>query len=153
MGSGAVRDVDHIGITVSDMERAISFFRDVLGAQVTTPYAYDDPAIARAIGFERVRNVICQAQLNGKRFELLQYLTPEGRPAGASRPCDSGHMHLALEVEDIDAVAERMRSAGFEPAGPVQRGLGGAGLSAIYCYGFDGLVIELIDYHRDRPDA
>lgn len=152
MPNGRVRDLDHVGITVSDMDRAIGFFRDVLGAEVTPPCAYDDPAIARAIGLPAVKAMICQASLNGRRFELLQYLTPQGRPPGERRPCDSGHMHLALEVEDIDAVAERMRGAGFEPAGPIQHGLGGGGLSAVYCYGFDGLVIELIDYHRDeRP--
>lgn len=150
MPASVIRGVDHIGITVSDMDRAIRLFRDGLGAQVTEPHLYDDPKIARAIGLEGVKNLICQADLGGRRFELLQYVSPAGRPAPELKPCDSGQMHIALEVDGIDEAVERLRQAGFEPAGPVQHGLGGASLSAIYCYGFDGLVLELIDYGR-RP--
>jgi len=148
-----VSGVDHIGITVSDMERTIRFFREVLGAEVTEPHTYEDPAIAHAVGFDAVKSIICQANVGGKRFELLQYLTPEGRPPADHRPCDTGHMHIALAVEDIDAVLKRMEEAGFTAAGPIQHGLGKTRLSAIYCYGFDGLVIELIDYHRKASAA
>ena len=59
-------------------------------------------------------------------------------------------MHIALAVDDISATIDRMREHGFEPANPVQRNIGGAGLAAAYCYGFDGLVIELIEYAQPR---
>ncbi|MEJ5979515.1 VOC family protein [Novosphingobium sp. PS1R-30] len=145
---GLVCDIDHIGISVSDMTRAIAFFRDVLGAQVTEPHLYDDPRIGTVVGLPGLRNVICQASVGGKRFELLQYVAPEGRQADNHRPCDPGHMHVALAVEDIEAFIARMKLHGFEPANPVQRGMGGHGLSAAYCYGFDGLVFELIEYPK-----
>lgn len=144
--SAIVADLDHIGVSVSDMDRAIRFFREGLGAQVTEPHLYDDPRIGAVVGIPGVRNIICQAILGNKRFELLQYVEPEGRQAPDHRPCDPGHMHIALKVEGIDGVVERLRSHGFEPAGPVQHGVGGSGLAACYCYGFDGLVLELIEY-------
>lgn len=142
----AVRDIDHIGISVSDMDRTIRFFRDVLGAEVTEPHLYDDPRIGTIVGIPGLRNIICQASVGGKRFELLQYVAPQGRQAEGYRPCDPGHMHIALAVEDIEGVIQRMREHGFEPANPVQRGIGAVGLAASYCYGFDGLVFELIEY-------
>ncbi len=148
MPAGTVTDIDHIGISVSDMDRTIRFFRDVLGAEVSEPHLYDDPKIGTIVGIPGIRNIICQASVSGKRFELLQYVDPQGRQAENHRPCDPGHMHLALTVEDIEAVIDRMRLHGFAPAGPVQRNVGSAELAASYCYGFDGLVVELIEYPK-----
>jgi catechol 2,3-dioxygenase-like lactoylglutathione lyase family enzyme len=144
--AGVVRDIDHIGITVPDIEATIRFFRDVLGAEISEPHLYDDPRIGTIIGIPGVRNIICQASVGGKRFELLQYVAPADRAAPRIRACDTGHFHIALKVDDIEAVIDRMRAHGFEPANAVQRGVGGAGLSAAYCYGVDGLVFELIEY-------
>ena len=151
--AGAVRDIDHIGISVSDMDRAIRFFRDVLRAQVTPPQLYDDPKIGTIVGIPGVRNIICQASVGDRRFELLQYVEPQGRQAQDHRPCDPGHLHIALAVDDIEAVVARMRTHGFEPASPVQHGVGGSGLAAVYAYGFDGLVFELIEYPATKPAA
>lgn len=141
-----VRGIDHIGISVSDMDRTIRFFRDVLGAEVTEPHLYEDPSIGTVVGIPGLRNIICQVSVGGNRFELLQYVKPVGEQAKGHRPCDPGHLHIALKVEDIDVVISRMREHGFYPAGPVQRGIGSVGLAAAYCYGFDGLVFELIEY-------
>lgn len=144
--AGVIVDIDHIGVSVSDMDQAIRFFGDCLGADVTEPHLYDDPKIGTVVGIDGVRNIICQASLGGKRFELLQYVDPQGKQAAGHRPCDPGHMHIALTVQDIEGVIARMREHGFKPANEVQRGVGGAGLAACYCYGFDGLVVELIEY-------
>lgn len=142
--AGRVIDVDHIGVSVSDMTRAIRFF-EALGASVTPPYPYDDPKIGRIIGIEGARNIVCLATLHGKNFELLQYVEPVGRAAPNHRPCDPGHLHIALQVEDIEGMTSHMREHGFEPANQVQHNPCGSDRSANYCYGFDGLVVELIE--------
>jgi catechol 2,3-dioxygenase-like lactoylglutathione lyase family enzyme len=142
--AGRVIDVDHIGVSVSDMDRAIRFF-EALGASVTPPYLYDDPKIGKIVGIEGVRNKICLASLHGKHFELLEYVEPVGRQAQNHRPCDPGHLHIALRVEDIEAMTDQMREHGFEPANEVQHNPCGSQRSANYCFGFDGLVVELIE--------
>ena len=142
--AGRVIDVDHIGVSVSDIGRARRFF-EALGAEVTPDYLYDDPKIGRIVGIEGVRNRICLATLHGKNFELLEYVEPRGRQAQGHRPCDPGHLHIALRVEDIEAMTQHMREHGFEPANAVQHNPTGAPLAANYCYGFDGLVFELIE--------
>lgn len=139
-----VLDVDHIGVSVSDMGRAIRFFT-ALGADVTPPYLFDDPKIGVTTGIAGAKIEICQATLHGKNFELLRYDDPAGRQAQNHRPCDPGHMHIGLLVRDIEGMTGRLREHGFEPAAPVQAGLGGSNRSANYCYGFDGLVVELIE--------
>lgn len=144
--TGRVLDVDHIGVSVSDMDRAVRFF-EALGATVTPHHLYEDPRIGRIVGIPGVKNRICFATLNGKNFELLQYVEPVGRQAENHRPCDPGHLHIALRVEDIEGMVRRMGEHGFAPAGPVQNSPTGSPLSATYCYGFDGLVVELIELH------
>lgn len=145
MAEPRIERCDHIGISVSDMDRAVRFFGGALGARMTEPHFYDDPKIGRASGVAGAKLTICMAYLGDYSFELLQYHTPDDRRASDLRPCDAGHIHLALKVEGIETLVERMRREGFEPAGPVQHGLGGSGLAATYCYGFDGLVVELIE--------
>jgi catechol 2,3-dioxygenase-like lactoylglutathione lyase family enzyme len=148
--AGRVLDVDHIGVSVSDMGRAVAFFR-ALGAEVTQDYLYDDPKISKIVGIDGVKNRICLATLHGKNFELLEYVEPRGRQAENHRPCDPGHLHIALLVEDIEGMTEQMRAQGFEPANEVQHNPTGSDRSANYCYGFDGLVVELIEI--DAPSA
>jgi catechol 2,3-dioxygenase-like lactoylglutathione lyase family enzyme len=143
---GIVADIDHIGISVSNMDRAVCFFREVLGGEVTPPLLCDDPRVGKIVGIPGLKNIICQAVVGGKRFELLQYVDPVGQQASDHRPCDPGHFHIALKVTDIEGVIERMRAFDFAPANPVQHDIGSGGLSASYCYGFDGLVVELIEY-------
>lgn len=70
--------------------------------------------------------------------------TPENRRSSDLRPCDSGHIHLALKVCGIAAMIARMEQEGFIVAGPVQR-VGAQGLAASYLCGFDQFVIELLE--------
>lgn len=135
---------DHIGITVSDMDRAIRFFRDVLGARIGEPRYYDDPAIGKVNGFPGALMTIGHAFVGGYSFELLQYHTPDDRRSSDLRPCDSGHIHLALKVHGIEALVARMEREGFVATGPVQR-VGARGLAASYLCGFDRFVIELLE--------
>jgi catechol 2,3-dioxygenase-like lactoylglutathione lyase family enzyme len=145
MSVGRITTVDHMGVCVADISRAIAFFRDVLGATVTEPQHFDAPVLARVIGVPRAAMHICYAHLPGAQFELIQYTSPEDRRQSDLRPCDSGHIHIGLHVEGIEALLERMKQAGFHPAGPVQGSVGINNMGVIYTYGFDNLVFELID--------
>jgi catechol 2,3-dioxygenase-like lactoylglutathione lyase family enzyme len=146
MNSGKVLGVAHTGITTSDLDRSIRFFRDVLGMAVTEPALYDNPVMAKITGVPEAAIRIAYVDLPGHKLELLQYVRPLPRRHSDLRPCDSGHLHLSLTVEGIDEVAGRMSQAGFKLAGPIQRVEDAGGFRVIYTYGFDGLVIELMDF-------
>jgi catechol 2,3-dioxygenase-like lactoylglutathione lyase family enzyme len=135
-----------MGVCVSDIQRALAFFRDVLGASVTEPQLYDAPALERVIGVTGAKMYICYARMPGAQFELIQYTSPDGRRQSDLRPCDSGHIHIGLKVEGIEALVTRMQAAGFHPSGPVQASVGSQGMGVTYTYGFDNLVIELMDH-------
>jgi catechol 2,3-dioxygenase-like lactoylglutathione lyase family enzyme len=148
MNEGKVVGVAHTGITTSDLDRCIRFFRDVLAMPVTEPALYDDPIMARITGIPEAAIRIAYVDLPGHRLELLQYLRPLERRVSDLRPCDSGHLHVSLMVEGIDSLSRRMEKAGFELAGPIQRVEEAGGFRVIYTYGFDGMVIELMDFTK-----
>jgi lactoylglutathione lyase len=84
-----VRSVGVVYLYVSDMERSLRFYRDLLGI----PLVGDDDWQEAALG--------------GTRFAL--HRAHEGI-GGLS----SGTIHISLEVADADAAAERVRSAGAD---------------------------------------
>jgi catechol 2,3-dioxygenase-like lactoylglutathione lyase family enzyme len=148
MNSGKVLGVAHTGITTSDLDRSIRFFRDVLGMPVSEPALYDDPVMAKITGVPEAAIRIAYVDLPGHKLELLQYVRPQQRSHSDLRPCDSGHLHLSLKVEGIDEVAGRMSQAGFKLAGPIQQVEDAGGFRVIYTDGFDGLVIGLMDFSQ-----
>jgi catechol 2,3-dioxygenase-like lactoylglutathione lyase family enzyme len=150
MNEGNVVGVAHTGITTSDLDRCIGFFRDILGMPVTEPVLYDDPIMGRITGIPEAVIRIAYVDLPGHRLELLQYLRPLQRRVSDLRPCDSGHLHLSLMVEGIDSLSRRMAKVGFELTGPIQRVEDAGGFRVIYTYGFDGLVIELMDFTKSH---
>ncbi|WP_051146379.1 VOC family protein [Novosphingobium sp. B-7] len=148
MVGGNVVGLAHTGVTVSDMDRAISFFGGVLGGEVVQPVLYDDPVFERITGVKDAVINIAYVNFSNHTLELLEYRKPEDRMVTPSRPCDPGHLHLSLNVEGIEELAQRMAEAGFETVGPIQHVEVEGGFDVIYTYGFDGLVIELMDFSK-----
>jgi lactoylglutathione lyase len=81
--------VNVVYLYVSDMERSLAFYRDLLGI----------PLVGDAHWQE--------ATLGGTRFALHE--THEG-----IGPLSTGTIHINLEVADIEAAAERVRAAGID---------------------------------------
>lgn len=144
MSTAKVTSVAHTGISTSDINRSLSFFRDVLGFSTTKPARHGGPLFEKITGMPGALIDIAYVEAPGHTFELLQYHAPSEKVTSTLRPCDNGHLHLSFNVDDIEAMVARMRAAGFEPVGPVQTALEAGGLKAIYTKGPDGLVIELM---------
>jgi catechol 2,3-dioxygenase-like lactoylglutathione lyase family enzyme len=145
-----VTGVGHTGITVSDLDRAIGYFRDVLGLAVS------DPVVCSGELFEQVTGVpgcvidICYVSAPGHTVELLCYSSPPDKTSSGLRPCDNGHLHLCFDVADIGAVISAGRAYGFEPVNPVQVVREGPhqGNKVIYTRGPDNLIVELMEHPR-----
>jgi catechol 2,3-dioxygenase-like lactoylglutathione lyase family enzyme len=148
--AGRVTGVGHTGITVSDLDRATGYFRDVLGLPVSAP------VVCRGELFEQVTGVpgcvidICYVTAPGHTIELLCYSSPPDKTSSALRPCDNGHLHLCFDVDDIVAVIAAGRAYGFEPVNPVQVVGDGLhqGTKVIYTKGPDNLTVELMEHPR-----
>jgi catechol 2,3-dioxygenase-like lactoylglutathione lyase family enzyme len=148
--AGRVTGVGHTGITVSNLDRAAGYFRDVLGLPVS------DPVVCCGELFEQVTGVpgcvidICYVYAPGHTIELLCYSSPPDKISSGLRPCDNGHLHLCFDVDDIAAVIAAGRAYGFEPVNPVQVVRAGPhqGNKVIYTRGPDNLTVELMEHPR-----
>ena len=149
--------LSHGGITVSDMERSLLFYRDGLGLE---PYIdriadHDYLREVTAVPSRSVRIVYLRVPGSRTPIELLEHSGIERVPV-RSRPCDPGNVHFGLQVADIDAFHERLVSLGFASRSghPVDITAGPfAGARTCFFTDPDGFLVELQQPPADRPDA
>jgi glyoxylase I family protein len=138
---------DHTGITVSNLERALIFWRDVLGFQLSHQ-AHQTGDLAREItGVAGAEIRIAVVKAPGHKIELLEYLAPPDRKQHVDlRPCDVGSVHVALTVDNLDALLSTIAASGWKAAGQPQTLQSGpnAGKRVVYVRDPDGTTVELM---------
>jgi predicted enzyme related to lactoylglutathione lyase len=82
----------------------------------------------------------------GHRIELLEYHAPSDRKRADLRPCDVGSVHVALTVDNLDAVLSKIAASGWSAVGKPQILKTGpnAGKRIAYVRDADGTTIELM---------
>jgi len=142
----SVEAVYHTGFTVSDMERSVAFYRDLLGLTLFRRQLGTAPYLGTITGFPGVRIDIALLRTPDGQgmLELLQYVSHPGAPTEreTNRP---GNGHLCFKVSDIHALASRLRAHGVRLlSDPVEITAGvHAGSWGIYLRDPDGFTIEL----------
>lgn len=137
----------HAGVTVSDMDRALAFYRDALGLELVSDVLIDQPYIFEiaAVAGEAIRVVFLRVPGSDAHVELLEYRGLERQPA-SSRPCDPGSGHFCLHTADVMAAQRRLRDAGFSTrsASAVEVTQGPrTGALIVYATDPDGYHVEL----------
>ncbi|MET9918378.1 VOC family protein [Streptomyces sp. NPDC059605] len=120
MTATTVRGIDHIGVTVPDVETATLFLVRALGAEVL----YDTlrrqdgpnggPEVERRLGVPAGTLQLAVRMLalpcDGPCIELFEFQGPRREPPVL--PCDFGWQHLALYADDLDAAVRDCVAAG-----------------------------------------
>jgi len=138
---------NHTSFTVTNLDRTIGFFRDALGFEVTSRAPRDKDAIQSITGVVDSDVVIAFVRGPGHSIELIEYLAPDDRSLKISRPCDTGFVHIAFDVDNVDAAIEASAAHGFSPVGPVtviDKGPN-AGNRVVYIRDADGISVEFIE--------
>jgi catechol 2,3-dioxygenase-like lactoylglutathione lyase family enzyme len=109
------RRVNHIGITVADMDRSIHFYQGLLGFDlVFTSTVAGRADVESVVGLPGVRAQVAYLDAADTRLELWRYETPDGRSERADqRPSDRGIRHVALEVDDVWTAHRLLAEAGY----------------------------------------
>ena len=142
-----ITGADHTGITVSNLERSLAFWRDVLGFEFSHT-AHQSGELAEEItgvpGAEIKLAVV--KTLSGHKIELLEYLAPPNRKRANVRPCDIGHVHVALLVDNLDAILNKIAASGWRAPGKPQTLQSGpnTGKRVVYARDPDGTTIEFM---------
>ena len=112
-----VAAVGAVGLTVSDMARAVAFYTGVLTFEQVGDREVSGPAFERLVGLPGARARVVTLRLGDELLELTDYLAPEGRPAPAdSRSNDRWFQHVAIIVRDMDSAFARLEAAGVRHA-------------------------------------
>jgi len=109
----SVQLVTHIGICVSDLGRACSFYSQVLGFAEVGRLPLSGAMVDTLLGLADVNVEAVYLERDGFRVELLHYRSPGHRGEPRPRPMNLlGMTHLSLRVTDLDAMCARIEAAG-----------------------------------------
>ena len=106
--------LDHIGLTVSDLERSARFYSELLGQAPYFQELYDVDYIGGIVGLPGAVQYAAFFHIPGQEstfLELIEYRSPRGKDF-ANGPNDVGTAHLCLECDDLDAEWERLVGLG-----------------------------------------
>jgi catechol 2,3-dioxygenase-like lactoylglutathione lyase family enzyme len=141
----------HTGLTISDLDRSLRFWRDAMGMQVLFQQEKKGGYLETIVGEPgaHVRMAHLAFDGEGPRIELFEYLAPAGG-RHTQRPADVGFAHVCVACDDIEERLERLVAAGGEAiTGPVTIDTGAnAGGRGLYLRDPDGHVVELFERPR-----
>jgi catechol 2,3-dioxygenase-like lactoylglutathione lyase family enzyme len=109
--------MDHVGLTVPDLDQAVEWFEDILGATAPLTFGpFEGAFLEGALGvvagtqIDRITTLRIGRSAN---IELFEYTAPRQRRTEPRNSDWSGH-HVAFYVTDIDAAVEYMDSRGVD---------------------------------------
>ena len=137
----------HPVITVSDMDVALEFYRDLLGLEVSIDHVHDPILLEPLLGVRNanVRAVVLKCP-DGTEVELVDFRYPRGKATVDKRFEDSGITFVTLIVEDLDAVVALLKNGGFETTGPITEYPLPTRVRVVYCFGPDRTALTLAEY-------
>jgi len=103
---------DHTGITVTNLERSVAFWRDVLGFELSHRAHHTGDLASEVTGVPGADIWIAVLKAPGHKIELLEYRAPSDRKRAELIPCDVGSVHVALTVDNLDAVLSAIAASG-----------------------------------------
>jgi catechol 2,3-dioxygenase-like lactoylglutathione lyase family enzyme len=146
MTSIQIKSFNHTGVVVTDLDRAIGFFRDLLGFELLSRAPREPALIERITGLTQPKVEIAHLQGPGHRVELIRYATDGFRDVDPPRVYDDGAAHIAIDVEDVNAAVHASAAHGLEPVGEVVAIDAGPnrGRKVVYLESAYGVTIEFI---------
>jgi catechol 2,3-dioxygenase-like lactoylglutathione lyase family enzyme len=142
----------HISFTVSDLERSILFYRDLLGLELTHTQEQANAYTSKLVGYEDAHLKVAQFRIpnapvghSGHHLELVEYLNPKGLQSDL-KTCNPGVAHLAFVVQDALESHTRLKAAGVKfisPPNLIESGINTGGYTC-YFRDPDEITLELV---------
>jgi catechol 2,3-dioxygenase-like lactoylglutathione lyase family enzyme len=153
---GQVKRVGAIGVTVSEMNRSVKFYNEVLGFKKVSDVELVGKPYEQLEGIFGLHIRVVRMQLGDEFIELTDYLTSGGRriPEDA-KSNDLVFQHIAIVVSDMEKAYERLRKFNVEYVSTSPQTLpktitGAEGIKAFYFHDPDNHNLELIYFPKDK---
>ena len=132
--------IDHIGIAVRSIDRALEFYRDALGIE---------PSHRTVVDHEHVEAAVLPA--GSSRIELLRPTSQESVIGRFIERRGEGLHHIAVQVDDIDEAVERLKRSGSRLVSEtIQIGAEGYRYVFVHPASTGGVLLELV---QREPNA
>lgn len=146
-----ISKIDHINISVSDLEKSKEFYINLLGFKLETEGDLEGDWMDRTVGLENVKAKYAKLIIPNSEtsLELIQYYSPSGeRDSKISQANQIGFRHMAFEVNGIENFYQKLKDAGVEIFSELQF----YKIRKQLCYflGPDGEILELAEYSEDK---
>ena len=149
--------VDGVGITVSDMDRAVAFYSALTFQKVSDREVLGEE-YEHLEGVFGARMRIVRMQLGDEHIDLIEYLAPRGRPIPVdSRSNDLWFQHIAIVVRDMDQAFAKLRELKVQFVSTAPQTLpasipAAAGIKAFYFHDPDQHNLEIIYFPPGKGD-
>jgi methylmalonyl-CoA/ethylmalonyl-CoA epimerase len=131
-----IKDVDHIGIAVENLDGVIKTLKDGLGLHPSFEEDVPDQKV-RVAGFKIGHSVIEYLEPTSPDSAISQFIEKRG----------NGVHHIALRVNNVSETLENLKNKGYRLIDDMARiGAGGKKIAFLHPASFDGILIELCEY-------
>ena len=110
----SINVMDHISVTVSDMERSLAFYRDLLGMEQIETHRLEGETISNMVGKDDVVMQVVRLQAPespGMLLDLQEYVQPQGKISNGKLG-DVGHSHICFGVPDMAQAYQELKADG-----------------------------------------
>jgi catechol 2,3-dioxygenase-like lactoylglutathione lyase family enzyme len=151
--------VGPIAMTVADADRSADFYSSVLGFERMLDAELSGEAYEQLQGVPRLRLRVVRMRLGDEALDLMEYITPRGRPIPAdSRSHDRWFQHVAIIVSDMDWAYAQLRAHGVAHISPAPQRLpewnpNAGGIRAFYFKDPDGHPLEILWFPPGKGEA
>ncbi|MFQ5904511.1 MAG: VOC family protein [Candidatus Binatia bacterium] len=133
-----VEKIDHIHIYVKELDKAITFFSDILGTKFSDIIVDDNVFHIRSA-------------LDRLGLELVESLTPDGAVARTIQKRGEGLAAISLKVPDLEEAVKELQAKGLNPVSRIALGK----IKEVQFHPKDahGVMIELCEYEEESGAA
>ena len=155
----AVETVAAVGMTVSDMDRAVEFYTKVLTFEKVSDEEAAGEDYEQLEGVFGLRIRVVRLRLGEETLELTEYLAPKGRPVPTdSRSNDLWFQHVAIITSDMDRAYQLLRQNRVQHASTGPQTLpawnrNAGGIRAFYFKDPDGHALEILQFPEGKGAA
>lgn len=139
-----IKRLEHVALSVSDMDKSLAFYRDLLGMTVLRDLepGLGGTKLGIVVGMPDCSARIVHLDMGGTMLELFQYIQPKGKPLpDVHKQADNGFTHIGLSSDDVRGDYQRLKDAGVDfISEPVEFR---PGVWIVYFRGPDNEVCEL----------
>lgn len=140
-----IKGMHHVGISVTNLERALAFYTELLEMEVAAPpFPINGPDLEQVMALPNLQGRMAVVRKGTLLIELFEFDHPSPAAKDSNYPVsDHGLSHFGIEVDDVEAAYQKLSAAGVRFHSPVRSFP--RGVKATYGRDLDGNVFELLE--------